>query len=238
MKGNAFKRIGEYSKWKDILNFQSMECIVSLIIALCICIYLIVLDVYNQIFYFIEALRNIALYIASALIGMLGLVLSGVAIIISLLQSKNIQIEEGNQGIIRVLVSFEYIALIIGGLVICFFSVYFGTYSNKLTMNGTFFYILAFLLTYVFSFVIFYIVALIGSCIKIFYITKIYDNVIPFDRDELISKTNEVRIDYILSKLQCMEQQDIAEELIMYADKLPIKDKEKIKVYLKKHYNK
>lgn len=248
MKGNIFGRIIRYKKWKDFYCFNRMECILSIIFTIGITRFILRQNVYNELTTFIEPLKNITLYIASALIGVLGLVLAGVSIIISLMQSKNIRIiAESNElndsndetDIIRVLVSFEFISLVVGILAIMFFCIYFSLYSKTMIISEFTFYFLTFIMTYMFCFVLFYIVALVGNCIKVFYISKIYDGVIPLNREDLLAKVGEVREDFILIKLQeIYNQEDIADELINYANEIPIKDKVQIVNYLKAHYGK
>lgn len=242
MKGNTLQRIKECQKWKDIVNFSCMECQVALFLTLIVIIVLQALDVYENFSIFEECFKNISIYIAAALIGMLGLVLSGIAIIIGVLDkavTKKIKELNGEESINRILLSFEFIAFNIGLLIVIFFLVYVFLFSDKVATNVIVFYAVVAILSYWFVFTVFYVVSLTGNCIKVFHISNTYNNVIQLEQRQLNEVMNEIRIDFILKILQ--EHSDVAPEkflqsLLSYVKSIPINEQDRVIEYFKKHY--
>jgi len=198
------------------------------------------LDIYSDFQYFQDGIKNVCLYIASSLIGLIGILLAGMAFITSLLsEDKRIIINKVSKpgSIESILVSFEFLAFIIGIQVFEFFFIYLAIHSPKEIITELLFYLVAFMSIYFFTFTIFYTISLIGNCVKLHSIVNDIDKV-TYSKNNLISKANEVRIDFILKLiLDTTDSQNFVEELEKYVINSNIEHKEAIKMYFRNYYN-
>lgn len=181
----SFQKIFTLKKYQDIYDFSSLECRVSLIITafldiiFVICARYIGLD--NTVLKFTEMLNNVGI----ALIGFLGFIVTGLAILTGAISSKVVKrFQDGNKmdALERILLSFYLIGLISAFLVISAFVIHFIVVipiSSIVVID----IILLSLLSYFTVFTIFYAVKLIGNCLELFYIInsiQLTDN-IPID---------------------------------------------------------
>jgi len=173
------------------------------------------------------------------LIGLIGILLAGIGFITSIFtKDKRIIINEiSKEGVIEnILVSFEFLAFIIGIQVFEFFLIYLCLYSPQKLVSSFYFYIITIMSIYFFVFTIFYTISLIGNCIQIHSILNNLDKGIYIQKD-LLSKANEVRIDFILKLiLNNTEPQTFRNELLKYVENSTMKNKEEVKKYLENYY--
>ncbi|WP_432664186.1 hypothetical protein R9X47_27100 [Wukongibacter baidiensis] len=240
MEKRPFKRFNKYKKWKDITNIKATECILALIFTMLFLALTYFLDLYNGFQYYEEALKNITLYIASALIGMIGIILAGIALMLGLI-NKDIKraMEKANgKGVIEgILVSFEFLAFIVAVEIALFFSLYILIYSPKELIPYFLFLPLLALVSYAFFFTIFYTVSLIGNCIRFFTISNMYSKIVHEEKN-LHTKINEIRIDFILhSILENVTRDEFMDALLEFVDASNVEDKDDIKKYLMKYYS-
>lgn len=239
MKKSLLANFREYNKWGDIINLNLMECQVSLILTLVILIILGLLDVRGHYKCFETAFQNIVLYISAALIGMIGIILAGIAIIIGVLNKEiKVQIEKANgaDSIERILTSFAFLTFIIGLQIVMFFMIYIALYSPNKVFPTIMFYCSIGLISYLFLFTIFYTVSLVGNCIKLYIIANTYSDIIYLDKN-IYTKANEIRIDFILhSLLQGETKQEFLDKLYKFIDESRLDNKEQLKKYLNEYY--
>lgn len=156
------------SKWKEL--YKSKEAILSFIISIlssiiwCYIFDTVSIDVFNQI------IREFTLSIFSALIGMLGFIISGLAILTGTITKKLID-SINNKGLVKhlisILYSFYFIGAFIGVVIFAYILMYLLSFSD---LPATYFYvaIISFILSYLFCFAILYSIALLGTCLRIF----------------------------------------------------------------------
>ncbi|MGV8983841.1 hypothetical protein [Clostridium sp.] len=237
-----FKRFKKYNKWNDLFAISSLECQSALIFTIIILLIVYILKIHSNFQFFEVAIQNVALYIASALIGMIGIILTGIAVIIGMLSKdvvKRIDLLNGINSVDKILVSFEYLTFMIGTQIITFFLIYIILYSPYNLPSQTIFYLIFAVLSYVFIFTIFYTVSLVSNSIKLFFITNTYDEIIKTEKD-LCLEANEIRIDFILNILienHGIEKEDFLSELQVFVDKSNIKEKQAIKNYFTQYYS-
>ena len=136
----------------------------------------------------------------------------------------------------NILVSFEFIAFIIGIEVFEFFFLYLSLYSPKEIIGDWLFYLIILISTYVFTFTIFYIVSLVGNCVKLHSIVSNIDN-ITYSENNLISKANEIRIDFIFKLiLDSPTPEKFVEELVEYVSNSNVENKGELIKYFKNFY--
>ncbi|WPC42380.1 hypothetical protein [Clostridium sp. JS66] len=237
-----FKRFNKYKKWKDLFDFSSLECKIAVIFTGIILWITYSFNIYADFKSFEVAIQNVALYIASALIGMIGIILAGIAVIISMLNknvTKEIERLNGKDSVDEILVSFEFLTFIIGIQIITFFLTYIILYSPLSLPTEKLFYLIFAVLSYIFVFTIFYTVSLVSNNVKLFLITNTYNEVIESEKS-IYSEANEIRIDFILNMLiesYGIKKESFLSELQEFVDKSDIKEKEVIKNYLRQYYS-
>lgn len=177
IKDSAFKMIIEERKMKDLFDIKSIEFLVSCISAFVISIVFIMLLYQIDILEINELIRELSKNIGVALISLLGFVVSGLAILTSAVSNKVINIiysQDKMRNLTRIFLSFYLLGLLIGVSIINLFGAFIISYINipiKLFIVAPW----IFISSYVFIFIIFYAIALIGNCIQIFTIINDYE---------------------------------------------------------------
>jgi len=199
LKDSSLSKIIKLQKYKDIYDFSSLECR----IALFICIILNVIFIYSIkvsntgtiISYYISYLDNISI----ALIGFLGFIVTGLAILTGAISSKVVKkLQERNkiQSLEKILLSFYLLGLVSATIIIFSFVLHF---LNILDINCIWQIniILLSVISYLIVFSIFYAVKLIGNCLELFYIInnmQILNDSVDKDKMNYKSKYNNYRI--------------------------------------------
>lgn len=191
----SFHKTFTLKKYQDLYDFSSVECRVALLTTIIldfivvICAHHIGLD--NTVNKCIEILDNIGI----SLIGFLGFIVTGLAILTGAISSKVVKkFQDGNKMIAleRILLSFYLIGIISAFLIIIAIILHFVVIipiHSSLAIDIT----LLSVLSYFIIFTIFYAVKLIGNCLELFYII----NSIQAPKDNLIdykAKYNNYRI--------------------------------------------
>lgn len=159
-----------------LIDFRKFEAYFSLICSFVFSVLGIILLNTNEIETVVSVIQQVLLGTAIALLGMLGFIVSGLAIIAGTIGSKVAkQMEtEGKFGsLINILFSFYFIGFIIGILIVAFFFSYFLT-TLGLSFNAIIYVIFTFILAYGFFFAVFYAVSLLGTSLNIFVINYNY----------------------------------------------------------------
>jgi hypothetical protein len=127
---------------------------------------------------FVDYSRNIILSAAMGLIGLLGFIISGLAIISGTVGNKvTHQLIKHNkyESLLSILFSFYYIGRIIGMMIALLLLTYF-LINIPLPFNLCLYLILCFFLCYGLLFTIFFSVSLLGTCINIFQLSYLYSS--------------------------------------------------------------
>lgn len=247
MKKTMLGRFSEFGKWKDYIAYKTFEFKFSAITAIIIWLFFwLFLDVYGKFDVYVIPFQNFTAGIIQALIGMLGIILAGLAIVISILNNEivhkiedEVERKEGiKNAVSRILASFEFLAFTISIWIFLFFIINISLYSKETLINVFFFYSLLIVVTFFLSFIIFYTVALISNCVRIFYISNLKAKNIKNDKT-FHDLTNEIRIDYIIRTI-CIEKhlspEEFLEDLNMLIDSMEIENKELVKKYFQNYY--
>lgn len=242
MQKSLLSKFNKYKKWFDYFDINSFEVKSALLLTVIILIILLDNQIYSNFKDYLIPLQNSSIYIASALIGMLGTILAGIALIISVLGRSTVKMIEkvnGPNKIEEILVSFEFLAFNIGIAIIIMFLIHFSLYSTHNLISIIPFYIIFLFVLYLFLFIIFYTISLISNSIKIFFITNQYSEILENEKT-IYEEVNELRIDYILNiilEAKCTSSETFMNDLNKYLDSSNIKDKESVKNYLKNYYD-
>ncbi len=168
----SFKKIFSFKKYKDLYDFSSLECWAALLFTIIldvlffICSYYLGLD--TVVLKCINVLDNIGI----SLIGFLGFIVTGLAILTGAISSKVVKkFKVGNKmdALERILLSFYLIGLVGAIIISLTFILHFISllpFHSNCIVN----ILLLSILSYLIIFIIFYSVKLIGNCIELFYI--------------------------------------------------------------------
>ncbi|MDM5336371.1 hypothetical protein QUF84_03875 [Fictibacillus enclensis] len=242
MKEYILNRLTRNKKWWDYLDFRSLECQAALFFSILLIVLIHFLNVYETFEPFLLAFQNITLGIAQALIGMLGFVLAGIAIIISTLKKdvvKKIDQINGNGTVKKILSSFEFLALNISVLIVWFYILYLLLSTPSKLIGVISFNFIVFFTSYFFLFVIFYSTGLVSNCAKLFLISNTYEDIVSNEKN-IIETANEIRIDFILNTLiqdNQISQVEFLTKLEQFVENSNVMEKEKIKNYFKNYYS-
>lgn len=242
MKEYILIRLTRNKKWLDYVNLKSIECQASLLFSIIILAIINLLHVHEKFSSFLVTFQNITLGIAQALIGMLGFVLAGIAIIISTLKKdvvKKIEQVNGKGKVEQILSSFEFLTLNISISIVLFYIVYLMLGSPSKLVSSGIFNCMVFFLSYLFIFIIFYSTSLVSNCAKLFLINNTYEDIVANEKN-LIEVANEVRIDFMLNTLvqgNQISREEFLNKLDQFVDQSNVKDKGKVKDYFKSYYS-
>lgn len=180
-----YKTIRDVEKKKKslpaLINIKEFESWFSLVLSI---FFLVILIAFinsnnNDMDYIVSTSQNMLLYLISGLIGMLGFIVAGLAIMLSTTSKSvlNKVIKEKKfDYLISVFASFVFIALVIVLLIIICMALYFIMGINFPFINWLYI-VIAFLLTYLVFFTLFYVVSLLGTCINIFILNYSFSDV-------------------------------------------------------------
>ncbi|WP_419750628.1 hypothetical protein [Terrisporobacter petrolearius] len=235
-------RFLKYKKFTEFVDYKSMESIIALLMTMIFVFISECINLYEKFDIFQPALQNIAIYVAAALIGMIGIILAGISIVICSINKENRKVIErlnGENTLEELLVSFEFLAFIVGIQILVYFCLYLILYSELPLLPKLPFYIIVILLVFNLTFTLFYTVQLVGNSIRIFIISKKYDDVIEENID-ILHVANEVRIDFILKVLSenlKNDSEDLIKALESYTKECSIEEKELIIKYFEEYYS-
>lgn len=234
-------RIIENKKWKDLYNIKESEVKISLILTIIVLAVAIILDFHNSFIELEEAVKSVLSVFLGGLLAMLGFVLAGIAIVISLFDPKMLRMLRNlkkEKIVLQILISFEFSAFFIAVTVFIIVILYIAVSTNVPIINGIYFYGIFGLTVYSIIFNIFYIIALIGNCIRVYQISISFEE-LDFIERSLIDEANEIRIDYILNslgKISNITREDLKHKLIEFAVNSEKDSKNEIIQYFSEYY--
>lgn len=161
-------------KWKEL--FTQKESIISAIVSIGIVITIRYLFITVSIEQFNELLQNVLNIAITTIIGLLGFIISGIAIFTGTITNKlvsNIDSDDKAESLIGILFSFYFIGAVIGISVVGFVFMYLFVYSTLDVLLWIIFTV-GFVLAYLYFFSIFYSISLIGTCLKLFFVSYKY----------------------------------------------------------------
>lgn len=233
------KLLKKHHRWRDYFNIKEPEVYLSIFLVLVIMLVINELNVYRDFDVFSDAIQNILLYLSAGMIGLIGVSLSGVAIITGLFSKKNVDTIErinGDGTFEKIMSSFLFLAMNCAIYIFFAFILILVITSNKPIVTYNWFYTIAIVTIYFAAFNILYTVSLVGNCIRIFAIRNQYDEI---GRKDFFDEVNEVRIDYILKGM--VEKYNISEKEFLHdleaiVVNSNIDNKEEVIDYYYRHY--
>lgn len=237
-----FTRFLKYEKFNELLDAKLNEVKISRIFIVLILIVFEILGIYENINSYNDAFKNISIDIATALIGVLGIILAGISIITSTLNKKNINLIEkvnGKDVVEKILTSFEFLAFLIGVQIVSFFIIYMSLFSSYSIPSKLLFYMITTPIIYLFLFSVFYAVSLVGNSIQFFLAIQNYNEISSLEKS-VVSILNEVKIDFLF-KVLCengnISNEQLISALYEYCEENNYEKKEEVIEYFKELYD-
>lgn len=236
-------RIIKYHRLRDYYCVKSLEVKFAIVLTLLFCFSCFFLRVYENFTQFESVMTNLLLGTIGGEFALLGMTLAGMAIITSLVTPEIIEVieknDKGSDVIGRLMSQFEFSAfnLIIQISYVILLTLFIQ--SSFQLCNRVVFYIVFLLMCYHLFFNMFYILALIGNCIRFFEIKNKCYKFLHIEKTRM-DLANEVRIDFLLSII--LEEKNLDKnQLVGYLDEMidksKISEKKDLKNYLHNYYN-
>lgn len=172
LKDTSFNKIIHYKKYKDLYDFSSIECRVALFVMAILDIIFIISMRQSDSDIMLPDYISYLDTIGMALIGFLGFIVTGLAILTGAISStvvKKLQERNKIQALEKILLSFYLLGLVSATVIVMSFTFHFlsSLFYNSIWQISI---VLLSLISYFVVFSIFYAVKLIGNCLELFYI--------------------------------------------------------------------
>lgn len=256
-KNKKVEKIKKIKSYKDFYSFKNSECKIALAFTIVSFIILNYINLFERFNMYRIALQNMSIYIASGLLAMIGVILTGIALMLGLLDKK---FRDSIKGVVEgdpireTMASFKFITVNIGIASILFFCLYFVLYIQlgipKYIYYRYVFYAVACLIIYYFVFIVFYTIGLVSNTIDLFFVKGMYEDIDSKEKT-LYETANEMRIDFLMGELinkpngnlnakkKICTYKDIIKELDDIIDKpngMDIEKKCLLKKYFREYY--
>ena len=236
-------RIIKYHRIRDYCHIKSLEVKFATGFTLLFCLSCFFLQVYENFALYESIMSSLLLGIIGGEFALLGMTLAGMAIITSLVTPEIIEVIEKNDNrrdvIGRLMSQFEFSAFNLIFQISYFILLILFIHSTLLLCNQVIFYIIFSLVCYHLFFNIFYILALIGNCIRFFAIKNKCYKLLHIEKTRM-DLANEVRIDFLLSIIleeKHIDRNQMLEYLDEMIDKSRLIEKKELKTYLHNYYS-
>lgn len=213
-----------YNKIYDYIDIKNIEVKMSLCTTLIIFIVMLWIKVHSNFDVFAEYICDGVLCIIGALIGILGILLAGVAFVASLFtpdyvdavacglkalhqKKKFLDFKNGEEVVEDILNSFIFLSLHIGLYIIYLIVIYFLINSTISIIPILQFYIVTIISIYMLVFTLFYTISLIYSCVDLNIIKTRFYKSYKVEKT-FYEKANEIRIDMVIATLLSNYQGD------------------------------
>ena len=197
---------------------------------------------YSNFLIYESELRSLLQGLIAGLISLIGIAITGIAIVIVLFSTEQIKMidEIRPNAFESLLYDFKWLALVSTFETALFIAVIFVIRSPYPLVHVVFFYVIVFLLVYGVFYLLFYGCALIGNCIKLSKIRSTLDEISMRSKSALESAI-ELQIDYLVSMLFQGDKKSafrFYSELICLIETSSIKNKKEVIQYLADRYGK
>lgn len=243
----SFSAIFKTNKFKELYDFGTVEVRAAIIVSI---ISIAVSTLYikvNGINEYVSFVGTVFWNIGIALIGFLGFVVTGLAILTGSISGKIVNYMKKRNVydcLYEILLSFYFIGFLIAIQIIITF---LAEIIINIKLNAVFYLsvLFVFLMVYLFVFIIFYSVGLIGNCVSVFSITSDIENNLNQEEEkerELYNSYRIIALENIILKSANMKEYDAYEkkidELIKKDSRTSELQKDKLIKFKKKHFDK
>lgn len=209
----------------DYINVKNVEVLLTIFSSVLLFFVMYFTNIYSNFHFLTDKISDITLCIIGALLGVLGILLAGVAFIAELFtpeyiealtyglkitkekkekvgtnKGRRIEFETGEEIMDMLMSSFAFLSLHIGLYVVYLIGIYFLINSSIEIIPKVPFYIVLFISLYMIVFTVFYTIALIYNCIELNIIKNRFYSSYKKEKS-FFDKANEIRIDMIIATL-------------------------------------
>lgn len=204
IKDSSFKKLREMHKYKDVFDCSSLECRIAIIVTLILDILFAICSYYMGIDSIVNECVALLDSISISLIGFLGFIVTGLAILTGAISSKvvkKLQDRKKMDALERILLSFYLVGLISAFIIANAFILHF---IAAIPVKSIFIIniVLMTILSYLIIFTFFYAVKLIGNCLELFYIVN---NIQTFLDNNIV----EYKVKYDSYRIIALEQMQL-----------------------------
>lgn len=197
-----FNKLIEHKKFKNLIDIKSIEVKLSIIFTIVLMITFKITNVYGNFGEYNKLLESLLSNSIFAFIGLIGLLLSAIALISGFINNNNIKvlnslhIDRGssNKGNINkfkaveiVIYDFIFLGLVASITVSIFMILIFFLNSSLAIVNLSIFYLIVIFTAYLFFYMVFASLSLLQECFHIFKIIKTANNII-YEEDRIKEK--------------------------------------------------
>ena len=172
MKDASFAKLKTLKKYKDLVDFKSIECVVALISTIIFDGIIVVWNCYENCNDIVNEMVTLIDALGIALIGFLGFIVTGLAILTGAISSKivkRLQVRNKMESLDRILLSFYLVGIVSAFIVLLSLVLHF-IIALPMDAHLVLVIIVSTIYSYFFVFTVFYAVKLIGNCLELFLI--------------------------------------------------------------------
>lgn len=190
---------------KDYINISNTEVKISIFITIILLFIADNIQLYSNFDLFRTALQNITIYIAAGLLGMIGIILTGIALMIGILDKMFIEeIRQKNEKLIEEIMScFVFLVFNLGIGVIVFFFDHLILFM-KINMIKNIFYLIFAIHIYYFTFILFYTIDLTAKSIDL-YLIKNFTSIQEIKSNDIDRYVEKIKVEYLMRNCKSME---------------------------------
>lgn len=184
---DSMMKIFKYKKYQDFYDRKALECIISLVCSMGSIVLSYSFLKYNDVVQFTQSLSSFLSSMGLALIGFLGFIVTGLAILTGAISSKVVQVINSigkKERLDKILLSFYFLG------VITLMDILLTLCGNAvilldIAISKVVLYIYCFITTYCIVFVLAYAVKLIGNCLDIFSLVNDIEDLFQSEKKKL-----------------------------------------------------
>lgn len=190
-------------KLLDFININNNEVLIALALTGILLYIEVKLDIYKNFDDFKLAFQNITIYVAAGLLAMIGVILTGLALILGMLDRRFIkEIDNINKDTVNdLMLCFKFLIVNLGFSSVLFFFIHFMLFV-KIYIAQILYYFIVTLITYYFIFLVFYTVDLISTSIDLYLIKNITEDtdMTEFDseKNKLKRYIRDIKLEYLM----------------------------------------
>lgn len=229
----------KYERWKDYFKLRASEVYLSIIVTFVFMFAIKWIGMHNYFNDFISIVESIINSLIAGMLVLIGMALSGVAVITGLFSQDAVEVIEkinGKEIFERLMSSFLFLALSCAGYIFYGLLLMLIINSRIGLANEYVFWAIAVITVYFAAFNILYTVSLVSNCIRIFSIRNTYEKI---KEKSFYDSANEIRIDYILlgiMKKYGISQEEFLSDLDEIIEKSKVADGKNISRYFHQRY--
>lgn len=198
-----YREFIDKKKFLDYFNVTNREVLISIFLTLILLVIEIKIDIYNNFSDVRVPLQNITIYVASGLLALIGIILTGLALMLGLLDRKLIkEIYSIDKNVVNdLMICFKFLIANLGFACILFFFAHFMLFVYMF-IPRIIFYIIFSILVYYFIFLVFYTIDLISTSIDLYLIRNINDETdileSTYKQNKLNNYIDKIKLEYLM----------------------------------------